>query len=131
MKFGGFLFTLGFGFFLIVGGVYSVWSKDWAGGTFLIFTAFMSGLIGYYGLYTAKHLVNRPEDDFYANQDEADPDYGFYSPHSWWPLPMGFSAMLIALGFIFATWLMLAGIIFLVMSIIGLVFEYYRKDFAH
>jgi hypothetical protein len=66
-----------------------------------------------------------------ANQDEADPDYGFFSPHSWWPLPMGFSAMLIALGLVFATWLMITGIIFLMMSIIGLVFEYYRRDFAH
>lgn len=131
MKFGGFLFSLGAGFFLIVGTVYGFWSKDWAGTTFLVFTAGMAAIIGYYGLFTAKRLEGRPEDDFYANQDEADPDYGFYSPHSWWPLPMGFSAMLIALGLIFATWLMLAGIVLLVWSIIGLVFEYYRKDFAH
>ena len=39
--------------------------------------------------------------------------------------------MLIVLGLIFATWLMLTGIIFLMISTVGLVFEYYRRDFAH
>ncbi|MCB0902252.1 MAG: cytochrome c oxidase subunit 4, partial [Actinobacteria bacterium] len=29
------------------------------------------------------------------------------------------------------TWLMIAGVVFLVLSTIGLVFEYYRGDFAH
>ena len=88
-------------------------------------------LIAFYTLYTAKRLDNRPEDDMLANQEEADPDYGFFSPHSWWPLPMGFSAMVIGFGLIFASWLIIAGVVFLMMSTIGLVFEYYRGDFAH
>ena len=48
----------------------------------------MTALIAFYLLYTAKRLDNRPEDDMMANQDEAAPDYGFFSPQSWWPLPM-------------------------------------------
>ena len=131
MKFAGLLFSLGAGFFLIVAIVYGLWSKDWAGTTFLVFTAFMAAIIGYYTLYTSKRLKDLPEDESFANQDDADPDYGFFSPHSWWPLPLGFSAMMIALGLIFATWLLLAGLIFLMISIVGLVFEYYRKEFAH
>lgn len=131
MKYAGILFAAGTVFFGVVGTIYAVWSRDWIGGTALIFTGFMTALIAFYTLYTAKRLDNRPEDDMQANQDEAAPDYGFYSPHSWWPLPMGFSAMLVALGLIFATWLLIAGVIFLMMSIVGLVFEYYRGDFAH
>jgi hypothetical protein len=131
MKFGGLLFNLGTVFFLVVGTIYGFWSRDWAGTTALIFTGFMTLIIGFYVTYTARRLTDRPEDDALANQEEADPDYGFYSPHSWWPLPMGFACMLVALGLIFATWLMIAGIIFLMMSIIGFVFEYYRRDFAH
>jgi hypothetical protein len=38
---------------------------------------------------------------------------------------------MIALGLIFATWLAIAGIVFLMFSVVGLVFEYYRRDFAH
>jgi hypothetical protein len=131
VKYSGYLFAAGAVFFGIVGTVYAIWSRDWIGGTALIFTGFMTALIAFYLLYTAKRLDNRPEDDMMANQDEAAPDYGFFSPQSWWPLPMGASAMLIAFGLIFATWLLIAGILFLMISIIGLVFEYYRGDFAH
>ncbi|MEZ5185831.1 MAG: cytochrome c oxidase subunit 4 [Candidatus Nanopelagicales bacterium] len=131
MKYGGYLFAFGALFFGVVGTVYGWFSRDWVGTTALLFTGFMTALIGFYLLYAAKRLTERPEDDFEANQDEAAPDYGFFSPQSWWPLPMGFSAMLIAMGLIFATWLMLTGIIFLMLSIVGLVFEYYRNDFAH
>ncbi len=131
MKVGGWLFAAGTVFFAVVTVVYGFWSRDWAGTTFLAFTGLMTALVGFFALYTAKRLDNRPEDDHFANQEEADPDYGFFSPHSWWPLPMGASSMMIALGLIFATWLALAGVIFLMFSIVGLVFEYYRKDFAH
>jgi Cytochrome c oxidase subunit IV len=131
VKVGGWLFAAGTLFFGVVVLVYGLWSQDWAGTTFLAFTGLMTALVGFFTLYTAKRLNNRPEDDGLANQDEADPDYGFYSPHSWWPLPMGASAMMIALGLIFATWLAIAGIVFLMFSVVGLVFEYYRRDFAH
>lgn len=131
MKYAGYLFGLGTVFFTVVAVVYGVWSRDWVGTTALAFTGFMTALVAFYTLYTARRLDNRPEDDKVANQDEADPDYGFFSPQSWWPLPLGFSAMVIGLGLIFATWLIIAGVIFLMLSIVGLVFEYYRGDFAH
>lgn len=131
MKYSGFLFAFGSIFFGVVGTVYAVWSRDWIGGTALIFTGLMTALIGFFLLYSAKRLNDRPEDNLTANQDEAAPDYGFYSPHSWWPLAMGVSSMAICYGLVFATWLMLAGIVFLMISITGLVFEYYRGDFAH
>lgn len=131
MKESGYIWGLGTIFFAIVSVVYGVWSQDWAGTTALAFTGFMTALVAFYSLYTARRLDNRPEDDQMAEQEEADPDYGFFSPHSWWPLPLGASAMMIALGLIFATWLMIAGVVFLVLSTIGLVFEYYRGDFAH
>ncbi len=131
MKESGYIWGLGTIFFAIVSVVYGVWSQDWAGTTALAFTGFMTALVAFYSLYTARRLDNRPEDNQMADQEEADPDYGFFSPHSWWPLPLGASAMMIALGLIFATWLMIAGVVFLVLSTIGLVFEYYRGDFAH
>jgi hypothetical protein len=131
VKESGYIWGLGTIFFAVVAVVYGVWSQDWAGTTALAFTGFMTALVAFYSLYTARRLDNRPEDDQMAEQEEADPDYGFFSPHSWWPLPLGASAMMIALGLIFATWLMIAGVVFLVLSTIGLVFEYYRGDFAH
>jgi len=131
VKVAGVVFNVLAAFFFIVGVVYGFWAQDWAGTTVLLFTGFMTLLVGFYATYTSRRLTDHPSDDQLAEQDEADPDYGFFSPHSWWPLPLGFSAMLIVLGLIFATWLMLTGIIFLMISTVGLVFEYYRRDFAH
>ena len=36
-------------------------------------------------------------------------ELGFYSPHSWWPLPVGFFAAITFLGIIFGWWLVIIG----------------------
>jgi hypothetical protein len=92
----------------------------------------MTALVAFYSLYTARRLDNRPEDDQMAEPGRGRPRLRVLQP----PLVVAvadglLSAMMIALGLIFATWLMIAGVVFLVLSTIGLVFEYYRGDFAH
>ena len=130
MKAGGWSFGLGAIFFLVVGGIYFYLSRDEIGTTALVMTGGLAFLVAFYILYTNKRLGGLPEDRANANIDEADPEYGFYSPHSWWPLPVGFAAMLIALGFIFAAWLVVLGVTALMVAIIGWLFEYYRGAFA-
>ena len=66
-----------------------------------------------------------------AEVDEADPEYGFFSPNSWWPLVLGFSTMVIVFGLIFAVWLIVLGVFILFIALIGWMFEYYRGAFAH
>lgn len=130
MKIGGWSFALGAIFFLVVGGVYYFVSGDEIGTTALVMTGGLAFLVAFYILYTDKRLDGLPEDRANAEIDEADPEYGFYSPHSWWPLPVGFGAMLIALGFIFAAWLVVLGVMVLLLAVIGWLFEYYRGAFA-
>ncbi len=130
MKIGGWSFALGAIFFLVVGGVYYFVSGDEIGTTALVMTGGLAFLVAFYILYTDKRLDGLPEDRANAEIDEADPEYGFYSPHSWWPLPVGFGAMLIALGFIFAAWLVVLGVLVLLLAVIGWLFEYYRGAFA-
>ncbi|MEY3732790.1 MAG: hypothetical protein RL347_149 [Actinomycetota bacterium] len=130
MKVGGWSFGLGAIFFLIVGGAYYYFSRDEIGTTALVMTGGLSFLVAFYVLYTDKRLEGLPEDRPNAEIDEADPEYGFYSPHSWWPLPVGFASMLIALGFIFAAWLVVLGVVAIMVAIIGWLFEYYRGAFA-
>ena len=130
MKVGGWSFALGAIFFLVVGGVYYFVSGDEIGTTALVMTGGLAFLVAFYILYTDKRLDGLPEDRANAEIDEADPEYGFYSPHSWWPLPVGFGAMLIALGFIFAAWLVVLGVLVLLLAVIGWLFEYYRGAFA-
>lgn len=130
MKIGGLSFALGAVFFLLVGGIYYFVSGDEIGTTALVMTGGLAFLVAFYVLYTNKRLDGLPEDRANAEVDEADPEYGFYSPHSWWPLPVGFAAMLIALGFIFAAWLVVLGVSVLMIAVIGWLFEYYRGAFA-
>jgi hypothetical protein len=82
-------------------------------------------------LYTAKRVYPRPEDRLNGDIEEADPEYGFFSPHSWWPLAIGISAAIIGVGLIFAVWIIVFGVFLLFMSLFGWMFEYYRGEFAH
>lgn len=132
MKIEGWLFGAGAIFYLLVTVIYAVLSQDWTIGTpLLLFTGFLALIVGYYVLFTAKRVYPRPEDRQDGEIDEADPEYGFYSPHSWWPLVVGFAAFMIALGFIFATWLLAFGVIAMVFATAGWLFEYYVGPHAH
>jgi hypothetical protein len=130
VKIGGLSFALGAVFFLVVGGAYWFFSGDEIGTTALVMTGGLAFLVAFYVLYTDRRLEGLPEDRPTAEVDEADPEYGFYSPHSWWPLPVGFAAMCIALGFIFGAWLVVFGVMVLLVGVIGWLFEYYRGSFV-
>ncbi len=131
MKIEGRLFAFGCVLFLLIGAIYWYFSHDPIGTTVLIMSGGLAFLVGFYLLYTAKRVYPRPEDRGEANIDEADPEYGFFSPHSWWPLAVGFAAFLTVLGLVFAVWLIALGTVVLSVALVGWLFEYYRRDFAH
>jgi hypothetical protein len=131
VKIEGWLFALGAAFYSVVAAIYWFLSRDEIGTTALVMTGALAFLVAFYMLYTAKRVYPRPEDRLNAEIDEADPEYGFFSPHSWWPLAVGFSAFLVVLGLIFAVWLVVLGVTVLMFSIIGWMFEYYRGAFSH
>ena len=118
-------------FYAFVAGVYWYFSRDVIGTTALALTGALAFLVAFYSLYTSKRVYPRPEDRLDAEVDEADPEYGFFSPNSWWPLVLGFSTMIIVFGLIFAVWLIVLGVFVLFVALIGWMFEYYRGAFAH
>jgi cytochrome c oxidase subunit IV len=123
------LFGAGALFYFVVAAAYWYLTRDEIGTTILTLTGALAFLVAFYLYYTAKRVFPRPEDRD-ADVDEADPEYGFFSPHSWWPLVVGFGAFLTANGFIFAAWLVVLGISVLVLALVGWLFEYYRGEFA-
>ena len=130
MKVEGRIFALGAVFFVVVAAIYWYVSRDPIGTTALALCGGLAFLVGFYVLFTAKRVYPRPEDREDAEIDEADPEYGFYSPHSWWPLVMGFATATVVVGLIFAVWVVALGVFFLVLALVGWLFEYYRGDFA-
>ena len=130
MKTEGKIFAFGAVFFVLVAAIYWYVSRDPIGTTALALCGGLAFLVGFYVLFTAKRVYPRPEDREDGEIDEADPEYGFYSPHSWWPLVMGFATFIIVLGLIFAVWVVALGVLFLLIALVGWLFEYYRGDFA-
>ncbi|MDA2986439.1 MAG: cytochrome c oxidase subunit 4 [Actinomycetota bacterium] len=130
MKIEGWLFALGAAFFIPLSAIYWWFSRDPVGTTALALSGGLAVIVGFYVLFTAKRVYPRPEDREDGEIDEADPEYGFFSPHSWWPLFIGLGAFIIALGMIFAVWVIVVGLTALLLALVGWLFEYYRGEFA-
>jgi cytochrome c oxidase subunit IV len=131
VKVEGLLFAAGTVFFGSIAIVYWVFSKDPTGTTALAITAGLSFLIGFYLLFTSNRIDPRPEDDGQADITDGAGEMGFFSPHSWWPLPVAFFGGVLFVGVAIGWWLMLIGAVGLAFSAIGFVFEYYRGDTVH
>jgi hypothetical protein len=131
MKVEGWLF-LGCGVFF--GGadvVYWYTSYDPTGTTALALAVALALLTGFYVLFTGRRLPRRPEDDNGGEIVQGTGEVGFFSPHSWWPLWVGVAGAVTALGAAIGWWLVLIGVLCLVLTAIGFVFEYYRGYFSH
>jgi hypothetical protein len=131
MKVEGFLFVGCAAFFGATDIVYWQFSKDPTGTTALFFSVCLAFLIGFYLLFTGRRLPPRAEDVPDAEISDGSGELGFFSPHSWWPLITGLSAAVAALGVAVGWWLFLIGMLFVLLSAIGFVFEYYRGQYAH
>ncbi|MCP2637103.1 cytochrome c oxidase subunit 4 [Microbacterium sp. HD4P20] len=141
------------GFFFLVAVMYTVWnlishwdtnatggqsywetmtlSIEWVGSVALLFTAFMAALIAFYIAKVHKAQGGElPEDILTADIDDGDPELGEFSPWSWWPIVLAFSAALAMIGLAVGAWLMPIGIAVFVVAIVGWVYEYYRGYFA-
>ncbi|HEY9412662.1 MAG TPA: cytochrome c oxidase subunit 4 [Jiangellaceae bacterium] len=118
-------------FFAIVTPIYWIMSKDPTGTTALVLTFGLGAMIAFYFSLLSRRLGPRPEDREDGEIEELAGEYGFYSPHSWWPLACASSAAVVFLGLVFAWFIVIIGIALAAISVIGMVFEYYRGDFAH
>ncbi|MGK3953119.1 cytochrome c oxidase subunit 4 [Microbacterium sp. I2] len=106
-------------------------SIEWVGSVALLFTAFMGALIAFYiGKVHKAQGGELPEDVLTADIDDGDPELGEFSPWSWWPIVLAFSAALAMIGLAVGTWLMPIGLAVFVVAIVGWVYEYYRGYFA-
>ncbi len=130
MKVGGLLFAFGSAFFLLITAIYWFMTGEVVGTTALALTGGLAFLIGFYVLFTSKRVGDLPEDNSIALISDADSNYGFFSPHSWWPFIIGLSTFTFVLGFVFASWLAALGIMLILFATFGLLFEYFRGEFA-
>lgn len=133
------LFEILTGFFILASIVYGVLTAmfahgglEWAGTTALVLTAGLTLIIGTFFRFIARRVDLRPED--YENAEVADGagELGFFPPHSWWPMLIALSFSTAAIGTaMWLPWLIFAGIVFVLASVCGFVFEYYVGPEKH
>ena len=120
---------LGLGvFYTIMSAVYWLLGGEPAGIACLILSSALAYLVCFSVWFTAKRAGDLPEDNLTAEIADGAGELGFYSPHSWWPLPVAASAIVTGLGLIIGWWLAAIGIGALVLSIIGFVTEYEKPS---
>ncbi len=118
-------------FYVLMGSIYWVIGGEPVGIAFLFLSASLALLVSFYVWFTQKKIgVTLPEDNLNAEIADGAGELGFYSPHSWWPLPVAAFAVLAGLGLIIGWWLTAIAIGLFVVSIIGFVTEYEQPETA-
>lgn len=143
------------GFFAVVDAIYVVWSiiqhnqgyitqlagvqggggvdspVEWAGTMSIGLAAVLSAFLAFYLGRTSNSVGGTlPEDRVDANIDDGDPELGFYSPWSWWPILLAAGGALLFMGIAIAVWIAFIGAGLTLISLVGWVYEYYRGNFA-
>lgn len=126
------LFSLLSVFYVIMAIVYTYVGGESVGITGMILAACLAGMVGFYLWFTQRRIgFDIPSDDLQGEIADDAGELGFYSPHSWWPLPVALSIMTTGLGLILGWWLVLIGVGALFVSIVGFVTEYEKPLSQH
>ena len=126
------IFTFLSVFYVAMTIIYWLVGGEPVGVTGMILAACLAGMVGFYLWFTQKRIgFAIPSDNDDAEIADDAGELGFYSPHSWWPLPVALSATALSLGLIIGWWLVLIALGTLVISIIGMVTEYEKPVSQH
>ncbi len=130
MRFGWQLFGFLFIFYIVVDVIYWVQGGELVGVTAMALSAGLALIIAFYFWFTERRLGGKlPEDRLDAEIADGAGEIGFFPPYSWWPLAIGFSATLTALGLAIGWWLFLIGVGALILAVMGFVLEYEKPEY--
>jgi hypothetical protein len=119
-------------FLFLAGGVYAWWTWyvyrqiEVVGTVALALSGLLCAMCGGYFAFVARRIDPRPEDRDNAEIADGAGEIGFFSPGSYWPFGLALSAVVTGLGLVYPLWwLVAAGIVALLLTTGGLLFEYY------
>jgi disulfide bond formation protein DsbB len=119
-----------FGAMAVIYGMWNQWA-DLAGPTALALATLMMALASWYLWITERKFQDRPEEDAEAEIAQGAGEYGFFTPHSWWPLWCGLAGAIIFAGFAVGWWLFMIGAAIGVVALWGWAFEHYHGEYAN
>jgi hypothetical protein len=119
----------------VIYGVFTYYSRagmEWVGVTAITLTGGLCLITGTFLRFIARRIELRPEDRLDAEIAEGAGELGFFSPGSWWPILVAAGASVVAVALAMdLPWLMAGGVVALITTIAGLVFEYHRGPEKH
>jgi hypothetical protein len=120
------IFNLVAVFAVVAAVVYGVWAKEPVGTTALALSGGLLSLIGGFFWFVSRRIDARPEDRKDSEIADGAGELGFFSPGSYWPFGLAMSAGLMGLALAFYyPWLIAIAGAALLLTIGGLLFEYY------
>lgn len=126
------VFAILVAFFAVTTPAYAWWTAadagrvEVVGTTALGFTGLLTATYWLYSWLVSRRIRPRPEDRPHAEPAEGAGDVGFFSPGSYWPLPIGLATAVTALGAAYwELWLVAVGVVGLLLATGGLLYEYY------
>jgi hypothetical protein len=138
------LFWIVAGFAAIACAVYTTWNLlsddtnaghggrvEWVGTVALALTCILAIFVAFYLSRSYRSQGGAlPEDRLDASIDDGDPEVGFFSPWSWWPIVLATAISLGFLGLAIGPWIIAFGGGLLIIALVGWTYEYYRRYFA-
>lgn len=114
-------------FFFLSVVVYGLWSRGEPVGTAaLTLTGGLTLIIGTYFRFVSRRVRMRPEDNAEAEISDGAGELGFFSPGSYWPFGLALAVSVVGVALAFGEWWLVAlGIVLVLSTVAGLVFEYH------
>src|SRR5580693_8668878 len=104
--------------------MFATGGEEWAGTTALALTGGLALIVATFFRFVARRIDTRPEDYEGAEISDGAGELGFFSPHSWWPILIALSGGVTAVAIaLWLPWLIAAGVMFILTTVAGLVFE--------
>ena len=124
-------------YFFLLAGVYTVWALldtaevEWVGTLAMALSGILTAFIGFYLQVSRRNQGgDLPEDRPDAEIDDGDPEIGYFSPWSWWPIFLAAGAALAMVGLSVGFWVALYALPLVLVGLVGWTFEYYRGYFG-
>lgn len=130
MKAGYKLFLFLTAFYAVVAVIYWQLGGEPLGITAIALSSGLAATIGFYLWTNDKRMGVLPSDNDDGEIADLAGELGFFSPHSWWPLPLALSACATGLGLVLGWWLTAIALGALIVSIIGFATEYQKPEIS-
>ena len=124
-------------YFFLAATIYGLWTNgsgvgfDPAGTVAIALSGILASFIAFYlGMVHKNQGGVLPEDREDAVIDDGDPELGYFSPWSWWPILFAAAAAIVFTGVAVGWWLVYIGVPLMLITLVGWVYEYYRGNFG-